>query len=490
MRNSTSPLSLHFRTWQSIWPARGGPRGSGSSSPTPDAKLAAGHLPGLLVDLAARTPRRSRRGKKRPIEQHVPPLERGVRGRRSRGRSTSVGEPVVAHQPLRYLPAARRNGRPGGSGGRVWRCSSWCHAVSGEYRSRCAGSKFSSRGGAAPGGPGARPDRRGATRASSPFSSTRRVSISIRPALRPPDSLDRPLEHGRPHVQLDLLGHAQARVEQIGEPVSAPRPGLDVEDGPPGLPETRNSIWPASRWPARVASLNEVGVTSTTRTGPVPGPRHSHDVLVLHPRTPSSPWVFWKLANSDGANALISRVKRSMSSGGESSAREWRPRSGGERAGPRRRSAACSSLAQPGRVARRVSSTAPVSSVRFMGVVRHMYRQEVRPTPTGQRAAVAGRRDGLNRGGTDNPYPRTTRCMPEREAGTGPRCSPTPFAVPGSAAGTSTWPPSRASDSASPSGSAPRALTRTSANAERRALFAGLWPPTLWAIGDSLERRG
>jgi hypothetical protein len=26
-------------------------------------------------------------------------------------------------------------------------------------------------------------------------------------------------------------------------------------------------------------------------------------------------------------------------------------------------------------------------------------------------------------------------------------------------------------------------------NAERRALFVGLWPPTLWLIGDSLERR-
>jgi hypothetical protein len=25
-------------------------------------------------------------------------------------------------------------------------------------------------------------------------------------------------------------------------------------------------------------------------------------------------------------------------------------------------------------------------------------------------------------------------------------------------------------------------------NAERRALFVGLWPPTLWAIGDSLRR--
>jgi hypothetical protein len=27
-------------------------------------------------------------------------------------------------------------------------------------------------------------------------------------------------------------------------------------------------------------------------------------------------------------------------------------------------------------------------------------------------------------------------------------------------------------------------------NAERRALFVGLWPPTLWLIGDSLERLG
>ena len=25
-------------------------------------------------------------------------------------------------------------------------------------------------------------------------------------------------------------------------------------------------------------------------------------------------------------------------------------------------------------------------------------------------------------------------------------------------------------------------------NAERRALFVGLWPPTIWLIGDSLQR--
>lgn len=25
-------------------------------------------------------------------------------------------------------------------------------------------------------------------------------------------------------------------------------------------------------------------------------------------------------------------------------------------------------------------------------------------------------------------------------------------------------------------------------NAERRALFVGLWPPTLWLIGDTLDR--
>ncbi|MBV8221275.1 MAG: hypothetical protein JO325_22650 [Solirubrobacterales bacterium] len=27
-------------------------------------------------------------------------------------------------------------------------------------------------------------------------------------------------------------------------------------------------------------------------------------------------------------------------------------------------------------------------------------------------------------------------------------------------------------------------------NAERRALFVGLWPPSFWLIGDSLERIG
>jgi hypothetical protein len=27
-------------------------------------------------------------------------------------------------------------------------------------------------------------------------------------------------------------------------------------------------------------------------------------------------------------------------------------------------------------------------------------------------------------------------------------------------------------------------------NAERRALFVGLWPPTLWLMGDTLERHG
>jgi hypothetical protein len=26
-------------------------------------------------------------------------------------------------------------------------------------------------------------------------------------------------------------------------------------------------------------------------------------------------------------------------------------------------------------------------------------------------------------------------------------------------------------------------------NAERRALFVGLWPPMLWLMGDSVERR-
>lgn len=27
-------------------------------------------------------------------------------------------------------------------------------------------------------------------------------------------------------------------------------------------------------------------------------------------------------------------------------------------------------------------------------------------------------------------------------------------------------------------------------NAERRAMFVGLWPPMLWLIGDAIERHG
>jgi hypothetical protein len=27
-------------------------------------------------------------------------------------------------------------------------------------------------------------------------------------------------------------------------------------------------------------------------------------------------------------------------------------------------------------------------------------------------------------------------------------------------------------------------------NAERRAIFVGLWPPTLWIIGNSMQQRG
>jgi hypothetical protein len=26
-------------------------------------------------------------------------------------------------------------------------------------------------------------------------------------------------------------------------------------------------------------------------------------------------------------------------------------------------------------------------------------------------------------------------------------------------------------------------------NAERRAIFVGLWPPSIWLVGDALERR-
>ena len=43
---------------------------------------------------------------------------------------------------------------------------------------------------------------------------------------------DHPLEEGCPHVQLDLLRHAQAVIEQVGQAIAAARPGLDLEHDP------------------------------------------------------------------------------------------------------------------------------------------------------------------------------------------------------------------------------------------------------------------
>ncbi len=42
---------------------------------------------------------------------------------------------------------------------------------------------------------------------------------------------------------------------------------------------------------------------------------------------------------------------------------------------------------------------------------------------------------------------------------------------------------------AMPPGGSSEARKPLSLNAERWALFVGLWPPMIWLLGDSLERR-
>src|SRR3954447_21268237 len=53
------------------------------------------------------------------------------------------------------------------------------------------------------------------------------VQGAVTPRARP---ADRALQDGRPHVELDLLGHAQLVVHHVRERVAGARPGFDLED--------------------------------------------------------------------------------------------------------------------------------------------------------------------------------------------------------------------------------------------------------------------
>src|SRR5919199_632415 len=104
---------------------------------------------------------------------------------------------TIAGSAMRYSVRSRRatshgppgTGSPGGSPGSGWRSASSCQASSVD---------------------------------------TTRADLDA--AGEPPlGELRDPLEDRRPHVQLDLLAHAQVVVQEVGEPVARPRPRLDAE---------------------------------------------------------------------------------------------------------------------------------------------------------------------------------------------------------------------------------------------------------------------
>ena len=111
--------------------------------------------------------------------------------------------------------------------------------------------------------------------------------------------------------------------------------------------------------------------------------------------------------------------------------------------------------------------------------------------PTGQRAAVARRREGAGRRGTEllqagrGPIIRRRQDGRYREAmvlkvlaATGLRSSHL-YAMSMGSVGLciGLWIRAKTVDQ------------QERGNAERRALFVGLWSPTLWLMGDSLERK-
>src|SRR3954466_16351661 len=175
-------------------------------------------------------------------------------------------------------------GGPGGSAGSAWRRSSTCQPCPRVGRPTRAGAKFRGR----PRSSASRPRARSVVSGRSP-----RIAI-VHPARLDLDAAGDAaargthdaLEHGRPHVQLDLLGHPHAVVEQVRETIAAARPRLDVED---------ESIALAGRGELDLAGL-EMAVERCEAKGrrlavddadgAVPGSRHAHHELVAEGHAP------------------------------------------------------------------------------------------------------------------------------------------------------------------------------------------------------------
>src|SRR5215211_9125593 len=109
-------------------------------------------------------------------------------------------------------------GSPALSPGSRWVRASACQPRSGVYASSGCGSEFSAAPCSAASARSARIDVVDATGAD--------LDAAVQ---APPGELGDPLQHRGPHVQLDLLAHAQVLVEEVRQPVARARPRLDAE---------------------------------------------------------------------------------------------------------------------------------------------------------------------------------------------------------------------------------------------------------------------
>src|SRR5215210_1137445 len=92
--------------------------------------------------------------------------------------------------------------------------------------------------------------------------------------------LDHLLEERCPHVELDLLGHTQVPVEEIGEAVAAARPRLDGEGEPVALARGAELDLAGLEVPGERDEAEGARRDLDDAHRAVPRPRHAHYVLV------------------------------------------------------------------------------------------------------------------------------------------------------------------------------------------------------------------
>ena len=198
-------------------------------------------------------------------------------------------------------------------------------------------------------------------------------------------------------MELHLLRHPQAVVEEVAEPVGALRPGLDRE-----LHQTVRAIRPEpdlARLEVAVERREaEVGGRHLDHAdGPVHGPGIRTTNSSPTRIRPSSPSVFWKLANSVGATQSDHAHSPDDLVGAEVGVADPHPVAAVER----RSLAGAGALNVVELDIRRRRRRVLVPGARFLLPAHGRGTPHVAPgretDPTGQRAAVARRREALSR---------------------------------------------------------------------------------------------